>query len=115
MAAPFRAVKSVFNRKSDLPSSEAAAAPPLEAPSGCQVAVAEITSQEREQYDRDDEKQDLYRHAGDIVQDVVLLGTPIGIDVFFLLYSPSLSMLLTDPGLGESSSSGRWSIDQWIL
>ena len=92
MTAPFRAVKSVFNRKSDPSTSsdtEAAAAPPLEAPSGCQVAVAEITSQEREQYDRDDEKQDLYRHAGDIVQDVVLLGTPIGIEVLFFSLPPS--------------------------
>lgn len=51
---------------------------------GCHVT--ELTSQEREQFDRDDEKQGLYQHAGDIIQDVVLLGTPIGIDVFYLLF-----------------------------
>jgi hypothetical protein len=87
MTAPFRAVKSVFHRKSDqaMPAeTEAAAAPLPESATGCQVAVAGITSLEREQYDRDDEKQDLYRHAGDIIQDVVLLGTPIGIEVLLL-------------------------------
>jgi hypothetical protein len=55
---------------------------------GCQVAGA--TSQEREQYDREEATTGLYRHAGDIIQDVVLLGTPIGIEVRCLpLSSPS--------------------------
>jgi hypothetical protein len=84
MSAPFRSVKSVFHRKPEptAAATTAAAAPPAtHVVSGSQASVAEITSQEREQYDREDEKQDRYRHAGDIIQDVVLLGTPIGIEV----------------------------------
>jgi hypothetical protein len=80
--APFRAMRSAFTRRPEPSASEPPAPPPQ---LGCHVA--EITSEEKDQFDGE-EAQGLYRHAADIVQDVVLLGTPIGIEVLSPL-SPS--------------------------
>lgn len=107
----------MFNRKSETSETTPIAA---EAPHsaenpqlGCRVA--EITSQEREQFDQDDEKQGLYQHAGDIIQDVVLLGTPIGIDVRLSVPSSIFNFSLVDPCLGKSSPRCVWQTYQWVL
>jgi hypothetical protein len=109
--APFRAMRSAFTRRPEPSASEPPAPPPQ---LGCHVA--EITSEEKDQFDGE-EAQGLYRHAADIVQDVVLLGTPIGIEVSPLSLSPSPSRLTesTDPGLGEGTTSGGGAIDQRLL
>ena len=45
------------------------------------VTVGKVTPQDREEWDGNDGADESYRYADCIVQDVVLLGTPVGTDV----------------------------------
>lgn len=45
------------------------------------ATVGEVSPQDLEEWDEREAIEESYRYAADIVQDVVLLGTPVGTDV----------------------------------
>jgi hypothetical protein len=62
------------------------------------ATVGDVPLQDREQWDESEAVEESYRFAADIIQDVVLLGTPVGTNASLVIANrnePGLIMMLS--------------------